>query len=66
MAVPIEAWPVPSVVQAPLNYLVKADEKPVVYTATPGTTASARSGTVEWQTVSIADGRPVVVGRDGL
>ena len=60
MAVPIEAWPVPSVVQAPLNYLVKADEKPVVYTATPGTTASARSGTFEWQTVSIADGRPVV------
>ncbi|MEE9596730.1 MAG: CmcJ/NvfI family oxidoreductase [Acidiferrobacterales bacterium] len=60
MAVPIEAWPVPSVVQAPLNYLVQADEKPVVYTATPGATASERSGTFEWQTVSIADGRPVV------
>jgi len=60
MAVPIEAWPVPSVVQAPLNYLVKADDKSVVYTATPGGAASGRSGTFEWQTVSIADGRPVV------
>ncbi len=60
MAVPIEAWPVPSAVQAPLNYLVKADEKPVVYTATPGAAASERSGAFEWRTVSIADGRPVV------
>ena len=60
MAVPIEAWPVSSVVQAPLNYLVKADEKPVVYTATPGATAPARMATVESHTVAIADGRPIV------
>ncbi len=60
MADPVEAWPVPSAVQAPLNYLVKAGEKPVVYTATPGAAASERSGAFEWQTVSIADGRPVV------
>jgi len=49
-----------------LNYLVKADEKPVVYAAMPGAAASERSGTFEWQTVSIADGRPVVAGRGGL
>ena len=60
MADPVEAWPVPSAVQAPLNYLVKADEKPVVYMATPGAAASERSGAFEWRTVSIADGRPVV------
>jgi hypothetical protein len=60
MADPVEAWPVPSAVQAPLNYLVKADEKPVVYMATPGAAASERSGSFEWRTVSIADGRPVV------
>ena len=60
MTVPVQAWPVPSVVQAPLNYLVKADEKPVVYMATPGAAASERSGAFEWRTVSIADGRPVV------
>ena len=50
----------PSAVQAPLNYLVKADQKPVVYMATPGAAASERSGAFEWRTVSIADGRPVV------
>lgn len=60
MAVSVEAWPVSSVVQAPLKYRVKGDEKPVVYVATPGTDASERSDAFEWQTVSIADGRPVV------
>ena len=60
MAVPIEAWPVPSVVQAPLNYEVPGHEKPVLYTAMPGPAASARMATVESHTVAIADGRPVV------
>ncbi len=46
MAVPIEAWPVPSVVQAPLNYEVPGHEKPVLYTAKPGPAASARMATV--------------------
>ncbi len=35
MTVPVEAWPVPSVVQAPLKYRVKSDEKPMVYPAAP-------------------------------
>ena len=30
MTVPVEAWPVPSVVQAPLKYRVKSDEKPML------------------------------------
>ncbi len=60
MAVSIEAWPVPSVVQAPLNYEVPGHEKPVLYTAMPGAAASERSGTVESHTVAIADGRPIV------
>lgn len=58
MIVPVEAWPVPSVVQAPLKFRVKGDERPVVYVDTPGTDAS--DGAMEWQTVSIANGRPVV------
>ncbi len=60
MTVPVEAWPVPGVVQAPLNYRVKGDEKRVVYRPTPDAATSAPSGTFEWQTVSIADGRSVV------
>ena len=59
MAVPVEAWPVPSAVQAPLKYRVNGDEKPVVYPDMPGVDASGHSGTFEWQTVSIADGRPI-------
>lgn len=60
MTVPVAALPLPSVVQAPLNYLVKGDEKPAIYRATPGAGAAKRSGNFEWQTVSIADGRPVI------
>jgi hypothetical protein len=60
MTAPVEAWPVPGVVRAPLNYRVKGDEKRVVYMPTPDAAASERSGTFEWQTVSIADGRSVV------
>ncbi len=59
MAVPIEAWPVPSVVQAPLNYEVPGHEKPVLYTAMPGAAVPARMATVESHTVAIADGRPI-------
>ena len=39
MTVPAEAWPVPDVVQAPLNYRVTGDEKRVVYVPTPGAAA---------------------------
>ncbi len=60
MTVSAEAWPVPDVVQALLNYRVTGDEKRVIYRPTPGAAASEPNGTFEWQTVSIADGRPVV------
>ncbi len=60
MTVPVEAWPVPSVVQAPLKYRVKSDEKPMVYSAAPSADTSERGGNSEWQTVSIADGRPLI------
>jgi hypothetical protein len=53
MTVPVEAWPVPGVVQAPLNYRVKGDEKRVVYMPTPDAAPSERSGTFEWGIVKI-------------
>ena len=53
-----EAWPVPSAVLAPLKYRVKGSEKPAVYSDTTDADAPERSGAF-WQTVSIADGRPV-------
>ena len=55
MTVPISAQPMPSVVEAPLKYRVRVDQKPAVDAATPELDES-----FEWHTVSIADGRPVV------
>ena len=43
MKVPAEAWSVPGVVRAPLNYRVKGDEKRVVYMPTPDAAASMRT-----------------------
>ncbi len=60
MTVPVEAWPVPSVVQAPLKYRVKSDENPMVYSGAPNADTSERGGNSEWQTVSIPDGRPLI------
>ena len=45
------------VVLAPLKFRVKTDEKPAVHASTPG---AAAAGGFEWQTIAIADGRPVV------
>ena len=61
-ATQFEAWPVPSVVSAPLKYRVKGPEKPAVYSDTTDADAPERGGAFDWQTVSIADGRPIVNG----
>ncbi len=60
MSIPIEAWPVPNVVQAPLKHRVKGVGKPAVYAASSGTDVSKGTSSFEWQSVSIADSRPIV------
>jgi len=47
-------------IQATLNYLVDTGEKPVTYTAKPGSTPEQRSGRYQGHTVTIQDGRPVI------
>ncbi len=59
MAVPAETGPLQGMIQAPLKFLVKADQKPVSYRAAPGAPAPQIDGTFQWRSVSIADGRPV-------
>ena len=60
MTLPAKAWPVQNSVEAPLKFRKKGDRKPVSYASAPGTDTSEIAEGFEWQTVSIADGRPVV------
>ena len=47
-------------IKASLNYLVDTGEKPVTYTAKPGSSPEQRSGRYEGHTVTIQDGRPMI------
>ncbi|MFB3108280.1 MAG: CmcJ/NvfI family oxidoreductase [Candidatus Binatia bacterium] len=47
-------------IKASLNYLVDTGEKPVTYTAKPGSTPEQRSGSYEKHTVTIQNGRPII------
>ena len=59
MTLPAKAWPVQNLVEAPLKFRKKGDRKPVSDASRPGSDTSESEG-FEWQTVSIADGRPIV------
>lgn len=54
---PVEASALLNVVRAPLKFRVQTDEKPAVRISTPDTAAA---GVFEWQTIAIADGRPII------
>ena len=60
MTLPAKAWPVQNLVEAPLRFRIKGDRKPVSYASAPGTDTLEIVEGFEWQTVSIADGRPVI------
>ncbi len=47
-------------IKASLNYLVATGEKPVTYSAKPGSTPEQRVGRYEAHTVTIQDGRPMI------
>jgi len=47
-------------IKASLNYLVDTGEKPVTYTAKPGSTPEQRSGSYEKHMVTIQNGRPII------
>ena len=60
MTIPLEAIPAQTVIKAPLKHRVKGIGKPAVYAASSGTDVSKGTSSFEWQTVFIADGRPIV------
>ncbi len=47
-------------IKAALNYLVDTGEKPVTYSAKPGSTPEQRGGRYEEHMVTIQDGRPMI------